>query len=484
LYDKIKLNDSVEWASKEENMVRVYNHQWFEYETFYRARNPLYDMDDPATVMLAKLRLDVIASQLKSYQPDGLDAGDLFDFNPSAEELTFDEATKRKLVGEFGSLIKPVPYKRKCYYTMVISGEHIFTKFKNVSQQGFSIQFKTGQYNERGKFWLGMCNAMIEPEKYYNKALTELMFAIASNSKGGVMVEEGAVEDLADFETKWAKTDAVIIVNEGALANQKIQEKARPALPTGLQDIITISEAAISSNGVDPAFLGEANNDETGILYKRRIRQIISKMWWVADASTLYQKEDARLCADLIRVWLQNNTGEWIRITGPDGADQFQQISEDMMAPAYDVDIQEAPQTPEDKEQVAGLISGMGDKYLSVQDIARASALHNQAVQMLPIDGDIKNQIAQTLVGNNQTVPLQQYQQLQQQLQAATSMLTQAQVEEIKSKTALNLAKVHESGATVREKVSSSFKNLEDAKQKHEETRVIQRHASSANITV
>lgn len=484
LYDKIKLNNTVEWSAKDEEMVRVYNHQWFEYETFYKAKNPIYETNDITLANIFKARLDLIKLQLKSYKPDGIDAGDLFDFDPLAPELVFDEQTKGKLVKEFGELIKPVGFKRKCFYTAVISGKHVFTAFKNVSQQGFSIKVKTGQYNERGKYWVGMVNSMIEPQKYYNKALTELMFTIAANSKGGVMVEKDAVEDIADFENKWAKTDAVIEVQAGAISGGKIQEKAKSAVPTGLENIITLSEKAIFDNGVDPAFLGQANAQETGILYKRRIRQIISKMWWIADAATLYQKDDARLCADLIRVWIQNNTGQWVRITGPDGADQFAQISEDMLAAEYDVDIQESPETPEDQEETAQFIGGIGDKYLSVGDIARASALHSEAVQMLPLDGDVKNRLSKVLVGDNQTVPMQQYQALQQQLAAVQNVLTQAQVEQLKSQTAKNIAQIDEIRASTKEKGSVTVKNFEDARQKNIETNIIRNRASSANISI
>lgn len=484
LYDKIKLDNTVEWSAKSEDMVRVYNHQWFEYETFYRAQNPLYVATDVFTAMHAKLRLDLIKSELKSYAPTGINAGDMFDFDPLAQELIFDAKTKTKLVAEFGDLIQPVDFKRKCFYTVVISGTHVFSKFKSICQQGFSIKFKTGQYNERGKYWIGMVNAMIEPAKYYNKSLTELMFTIASNSKGGVMVEEDAVEDISDFESKWAKTDAVIKVQSGALAAGKIQEKTRPAVPTGLENIITLSDAAIASNGVDPAFLGETNAQETGILYKRRIRQIISKMWWVADSITLYQKEDARLCADLIRVWVENNSGQWLRITGQDGADQFTQISEDMLAADYDVSIQEGVQSPEDKEETAQFIGGMADKYLSVGNMQVAGTLYAEAIEMLPLDGDVKNRLSTTLSGDNQVVPLAQYQQLQQQLAALQSQLTQAQVDEIKSKTMLNMAKVPETQASTRQKIAGSMKDIEDAHQKNVETQVIRKHAASASVAV
>lgn len=487
LYDKIKLDNSVEWSAKDEDMVRVYNHQWFEYETFYKAYNPLYVITDFDVAQHAKLRLDAIKSQLKSYSPDGIDAGDLFDFDPTKEELIFDEATKNKLVKEFGDMIQPVGFKRKCFYTVVISGKHVFNKFKSISQQGFSIKFKTGNYNERGKYWIGMVNSMIEPQKYYNKALTELLFTIAANSKGGVMVEEGAVEDIADFETKWAKTDATIIVRAGTLSNPtgaKIVQKTQGAVPTGLESIITLSDAAISANGVDPAFMGETNPQESGVLFKRRIRQIISKMWWVADAITLYQKEDARLCEDLIRVWVQNSAGQWVRITGQDGKDQFMTVSEDMLTAQYDVSIQEGAQTPEDQQETATLISGTADKYLSIGNAQVAGALYAEAMQMLPLDGNVKNRLMTVLSPDGQTVPMAQYQQLQQQLQQATSMLTQAQVNKLNSETELNQAKAQETGATIKEKGANTVKTFEDARQKNVETHVIKQHAAKADIHI
>lgn len=484
LYDKIKLDNSVEWSAKEEEMVRVYNHQWFEYETFYKAKNPLYSINDIMTAMHAKMRLDIIANGIKTNGPEDIDPRDPFQFNPTAPELVFDEATKRTLIQEFGDAIDPVSFKRKVFYTCVVSGKHVFHAFKSISQQGFSVKFKTGKYNERGKYWIGMVSAMIEPMRYYNKAVTEIMFTIASNSKGGVYVEEDAVEDIQDFESKYAKTDAVIMVASGALAAQKIQDKTRPAMPTGLENILMLCDQAIQQNGVDPAFLGQTNPDETGILYKRRIRQIISKMWWVADAITLYQEEDARLMGDLIPVWVENNSGQWIRITGQDGSDEFAVISTDMLAPEYSVTIQEGAETPEDKAETAQFIGSMADKYLSIGDAARAGALYAEAVELMPLDGDVKSRLSQTLVGDNQTVPLAQYQQVMQQLQMAQSVMTQAQVDEIKSKAALNYARVGETGASTREKGAGALQRLEDARQTNIETAIIKKHGARASVTV
>lgn len=480
LYDKIKLNNSVEWSAKEEDMVRVHNHQWFQFETFYRCKNPLYQITSVIDALHAKMRMDQIKDQLKSYTPDGIDAGDVFDFDPLAKDLTFDSVTKAKLVKEFGDQIDPIPYKRKCYYTAIISGDHVFKAFKSVSQRGFSIKFKMGQFNQRGKYWIGMVNAMIEPQKYYNKALTELMFTIACNSKGGVIVEEDAVEDIADFETKWAKTDGVVTVASGALAAGKIQEKTRPAVPTGLENIITLSDSAIAANGVDPAFQGQTNANETGILYKRRIKQILSKFWWVADAATMYQKEDARYCADLIRVWVDMNSGQWVNITGPDGADQFVQITQDLMAPDYDVALVEAPQSIEDQQETSELISQIGDKYMQAGDKVSAGTLFAQAIEMLPLDGDVQDKIISVLMPNQQIVPAAQAQQaiqaLQAQLQQLQSQLTQAQVAKIQSETAVNQAKVPELKASAHAKLAAGQKDIQEAQQRHVETSIIATH--------
>ena len=291
---------------------------------------------------------------------------------------------------------------------------------------------------------------MIEPQKYFNKTLTELMFTIAANSKGGVYVEEDAVEDIADFETKYAKTDGVIKVASGALAAGKIQDKARPAVPTGLENIITLSEQNISANGVDPAFLGDiGKEDQSGILFKRRIRQVISKFARYFDSIELYQKEDARLCGDLIPVWVQNNQGNMVRITGPDGAEDFIRLSEDMLAPEYDVTIQEAAMSADQKQETAILLSQYSDKLFSVGDVQAGKAFLIEAMQdMSGLDGDRRNRLAQVLQAQPQIDP-KQVQEMQAELQRLQGIIQSGEVEKTKSETAYNMARAEQMKANV-----------------------------------
>lgn len=469
IYDKIKLDNTVEWTSKESEMVRVYNHQWMEYETFYKAENPLYTVNDPLDALFMQMKLEGVKQNIKL--PGDTETEDMFAFDPKAQVLVFDEPTKRALMKAFGKTLTPIPFKRKVFYTAVVSGKYVFTWFKSVCQQGFSIKFKTGNWNRNRKMWMGMVNPMMEPQKYYNKALTELMFTIAANSKGGVYVEADAVEDIADFETKYAKTDGVITVNAGALVAGKIQDKARPAVPTGLENIITLSEANIAANGVDPSFLGDISKEDTsGILYKRRIRQVIAKFARYVDSITLYQKEDARLNADLIRVWVQNNQGEWVKITGPDGADDFVRLVEDMLAPDYDVSIQEASQSSDEKQETAIMLGNVAQQLLAGQDLPTAKAFLAESLGFMRLDGDVRNRLTEALQPQQQIDP-QQFQQMQQQLQQLQQYIQSGQTDKTKSETEKNLATAAKtlkdakiSEAEVPKTHAETVKTLEEAK--------------------
>lgn len=487
LYDKIKAEDSVEWSSKKEEKVRVYNHQWFEYETFYRAENPIYTAMTPEDALFIQSRLQFMQSQVKTeYAVDGIDSRDMFDFDPTKEILTLSEPLKKLFIQEFGK-IKLVPFKRKCFYTAVCSGRHIFKKFKSVSQQGFSIKFKTGVYNEAGGFFVGMVNAMMEPQEYYNKALTELMFTIAANSKGGVMVEEDAVEDVSDFEAKWAQTDAVITVRSGAIGQGKILQKTQAALPTGLESIIQISEASITSAGVNPAFLGDVSaQQDSGVLYKRRIRQIISKMARYMDSITLYQKEDARLCADLIRVWVENNAGEWMRITGDDNKDAFIQISEDMLAAEYEVSIQEASQTPEDRQETATMLGIYADKLAATGNLQAAAAFYAESLQNTNLDGDAKNRLIKVLQPQEtQQIDPAYVQQLEAQIQALQSEAAQKQNALIEAETELAKARAVTEQSKANQVHADMIKKMEEANRIGAENDIIQSgNYQTPNITI
>lgn len=470
-FDKVSYDTSLEWTNKDEQLVRVYNYQWFEYEKYYQADNPIYQFQNPQSVQLATMQMRAIVEAQEGFS-------DMFTFDPTAKILTFDRTIKADLVDIFGKFIQPVEFIRKRYHTAIVSGKTVFKSFSSICQQDFSIQFKTGTYDPTRKIWIGMVNNMMEPQLYYNKSLTELMFMIASNSKGGVIVEKGAVDDIQEFEQKYASTTAVLEVNEGANSKGMIQPKGQNIPTTGLDGLLVLTDACIAdAAGVDKSFLGSnENKQETGILFRRRIRQVVSTLAKYFDSITLYQKNNARLMLDYIRVWSENNEGALIELTDENGNYNTQELSQEPFMCEYGVTIQEAPQTPEDKEETAEMISTIGDKVAPINPQG-AMKIYAVAVKSLNLDAEDKKQIIEALTSQEQIDP-QEYEQLKQQVQLLSSETSKADVQnklaaadKYSADALLARAKIPAVRAEIHNKGASTVKALEEAQRTDAETR-------------
>lgn len=456
-YNKIK-EASLDWSDEKNEKVKVYFYQWYQYETFYRCENPIHLMQDPRLAAIMRIKLEMIAQDITQ------DQADMFAFDPNDELLTFDEEIKKKLEKLLGDKIEIYEYRRKAFYSAVISKDHVFTKYRNPCQQGFTIKFKTGDYDAKNKIWTGIVNSMKEPTLYYNKALTELMFIIGANSKGGVYIEEDAVDDVQKFEQQYAKTDAVIVVNPQAISGGKIQAKKEPQSATGYEQIVQMMGSDIQDvTGIDKAFLGSSENkQETGVLYKRRIRQVCSSLACYLDSVTLYQLEDARLLLDFLRIYAENNNGGLFSINGEDGKEQFLKISSSKLAAEYDVNIDEAPQTSEEKQEYAEILGGIAEK-LAPLDPAGAKLIFAISVKYLPLDFEDKQKITEALLPKQGQIDPAMVQKLQQQVQMLMSQASQAQLAEVQSKANANNAKASLDTAKIHEVGSVIIKNKADA---------------------
>lgn len=459
-YNKIK-EANVEWSDERANMVKVYFYQWVEYETYYRAENPTTSLKNPVAQQWAQMQLDALAQEFN----DGQD-NDQFTFNPRDEILSFDEEMKARLEEHFGKFVECFPFKRKVFYTAVLSKGHIFTKYRSICQNGFSVKFKTGDYDSKNKIWTGMVNPMMEPTLYYNKALTELMFTIGVNTKGGWFIEKSAVEDVSDFEQKVAKTDSVIVLEDGALTSAggpKVKAKREGYAPTGYEGVITLTDKAlVDANGIDKAFLGSSENkQETGILLKRRIKQVVSALACYFDSITLYQVEEARLLLDYLRVYAENNAGGLFHVIGPDGRRQFLQISSDKLAPDYDVTPGEAPESQEEKLENAEIITGVADKLLQINPRG-AMMLYSIAIKYMPLDSDDLQQILKVLVPQAPNLDPAYVQKLEQQVKELTSQATEAQMQKLLAEIAKTHAQTVDIGAQTAVRGATQTKTEQD----------------------
>ncbi len=360
-----KTSIRIDRTVQEEDMVQVYNYQWWEFETYYRIDNPIFDdrLDDETKLLFLQMMSGLKEENIERMEDDvegavlnAEIADDLFEFNPEAEIIIANSKIRNALkilFNEFGLGIEETQHRRKVLFTAIISGENVLSEFKSPDQNGFTIKFKTGDYDEFNKTWQGIVDQLREPSKYSNKALTEILYTIASNSKGGVMYEESAVSDPKRFEEQYASTTAAIQVNDGALSGGAIQPKAQASLPTGYENVLEISKQAMfETTGVNPEFLGASENKQvSALLEAQRIEQVTSTLAVYFDSITLFQRENARLIFTYMRVLSENNSEMMFRVIGDDNTITYRKVDPDALTSEYEIDIQEAPTTPAQKDQ-------------------------------------------------------------------------------------------------------------------------------------
>lgn len=459
-------------SQKDEDLVQIFYYQWWQFEKYYRIDNPIYE---ESIDILTRRELLTAMQQIKEdITQDQEDADpkvveDLFEFDPEARELVVTTKTRgvlNEIFDTFGVKQEEVRHKRKVYYTALISKENVFRVFKAPDQNGFTIKFKTGDYDEVRGVWHGMVDQLREPSRYANKALTEILYVIASNSKGGVMYEEDAVRDTKRFETQWATTDAAIRVNAGALSGNKIKPKVQSALPSGYENVLAVAKAAMfETSGVNPEFLGSSENRQvSALLEAQRIEQVVSTLATYFDSISLYQKEHGRLMLTNMRVLFENNPDLIFKALNQKGQAIFDQLDEGALLSEYLIDVQEVPSTPVQKAENLRVMVDIADKML----LSGGPNLYPLLIDDLPIPQSQKEKM-RTIMDPELTPEQQQQKQKQQQLIERKTNLDLAEQETDISKKQIDITKVEADIANTNAGTSKTgaetVKTIEEAEQ-------------------
>lgn len=474
-YGGIQDKIGYEYVDPERKMVRVYFYQWFEIEKFDRVENPLLKMSNPELAQLLFQALGSVEYEMED---------ELFAFNPNAQILTITKDNRsrvREIFELFEIPYRPVTDKRKVFYTAIVSGDRVFSRYKSPSQQGFTIKFKTGDRDEVNHLWMGVVSSMRDPQRYYNKSLTELMLIIAGNSRGGVMVEQSAIDNVQEFERKWAMHNSAMVVQDGALSGGKIQPKATPKLQSGYEEILAISDANVSKvTGIDESFFGAiAGGNETAMLQRQRIKQATTTLALYMDAIALYAKEQARLMLTFMRLLSQASDGTIFNMNDDDGNQIFEVLSPQFFAEEYEVAIGEAPETPLQKEYYTTTLIDLGRSMQAIGD-PRYSQVYAAAVKYMPIPNRDKNQIVELLLGEQP-----QDQQMVQTIELLQNRIAQLEGQSEQARLAKMTAETEKIMSDVRYKELEGREKVEDIEAKSIENDIMAtKPLNDVNVTI
>lgn len=219
------------------------------------------------------------------------------------------------------------------------------------SKKGFSFNCITGKRDNTEGTWFGLVRAMKDPQKWSNKWRSQLLHIINSNAKGGIIAEEGAFSDQREAEETWAQPDAITWVNPGGI--EKIQPKPQAAFPAGHQYLTESAEDALRKvSNISLELLGMAEMNQPGVLEHQRKQSGMTALQPLLDSLRAYRKIKGVLILDYIQNYFSDN--RLIRISGENG-EQYVPLVRQASA-EYDIIVDEAPTSPNQKERVWGLL--------------------------------------------------------------------------------------------------------------------------------
>lgn len=324
-----------------------------------------------------------------------------------------------------------------------VVGEKTVTRIRNVfigseilgketealGKTNFSLQFITAYIDRVTGLPYGLMRMMKDPQKWANKWMSQALHILNTNAKGGVMYEEGSIEDIREFEKNWARNDKAVKVGAGALTSGAIQEKTMANMPSGFFQMM---EFAISSvrevTGISLELMGNREATQAASLEFQRRQAGMSLLSPMFDNLKRYRRNHAKLMLHIIQEYL--NDGRLIRIVGDTGA-QYVPLALDADL-QYDIIIDDQVNSPDMKLMIWRLLQPL------------LPTLPPQ-IQLALLDySPLPTTVIEKIKEAAQNIGPSEAEKQAEQLQLAREA---AEIEKLKSETAENYAQAQHAGS-------------------------------------
>lgn len=365
------------WYDPKNGKILVIHYQ-------YREREPYYRVGDPET-------------------------GRVIEF----EEKRFNRIKNR--VDEMG--VTYVKQHRWVYHQAFIAGKTILQESDTPVDGAFSYHCVTAKRDEEHGTWYGLSRAMRDPQKWANKFFSQAMHVFNSNPKGGLIIEDDAVDDKRNFEDTWAAPDSVTWVNDGAIASGKIQVKDMGGYPASLDKLLAFAISSIRDvSGVNLELLGMANREQAGVLEVERKKAALVILAPLLNSLRRYRKMAGRALLAFMREYIPEGT--MMRLT-----DKAVPFFKDDEVVQYDIVVDTAPNSPNLKQEV----------WAQMQNILPAMVkagvpIPPSIIRFSPLPESVSDEMIKYIEERSQVDPqmgekMQQMQQEMQKLQEENKQL-------------------------------------------------------------
>lgn len=312
-------NDQSGKVDKQLKKVRLVEAQWWEHVTTYRVLDPFTN-----------------------------------------KEISLDEDEYHLLVDRLAMMRQPEPMavkQRTRAYWRAFLGQRILAKWRGPEKGGFTWKCMTGDRDRNKGIWYGIVRAMIDPQCWANKWMSQSLHILNTGAKGGIIAERDAFEDSRQAEDDWASPDAIVWANPGAIRDGKVMPRPQNQVPTQLPDLLTLAISSIRDcTGINLELLGLVEKEQPGILEHMRKQAGMTVLASLFDSLRRYRKEQGRLMLWYITSFLSD--GRLVKIGSAQDA-QYIPLIRDPDTVIYDVIVDDTPTSPNMKEQAFGVLMQM-----------------------------------------------------------------------------------------------------------------------------
>lgn len=305
-----------------------------------------YEDDDDQSELHDQDTVTIVHLQYKSRVPVYMVAAQ--DGGPKTE-VEADQLKALQARADMVGMQLAVSKKTKLVVKNVFIGAKVLQTGDALCKTHFSWNCVTA-YKEHGTgTFYGLMRLMKDPQRWANKWMSQALHILNSNAKGGLLVEDDAVDDMRKFEEDWARTDKVTKVNSGALVAGKIKEKQQTPMPAGFFQMMEFAIQSVRDvTGVSVELLGMREATQAASLEQQRKQAGMTIIAPLFDNLKRYRRDHGKLMLYIIQNYLAD--GRLVRIVGKEGA---QYVPLALQADAkYDIVVDDQPNTPDQKMQI------------------------------------------------------------------------------------------------------------------------------------
>lgn len=243
--------------------------------------------------------------------------------------------------------IRYAKQNRRVYYRAFFCGDALLDGGLSPCQDGFTFTPITGKRDRNTISWYGVTRVMKDPQRWANKWLSQAVYILNANAKGGLLAETDAFVDPKKAEAEWARPDSITLLQPGGL--EKVKEKVPAPYPSGFDRLMSFAlESLPMVTGINLEALGLANREQAGVLESQRKQAAYGILAPFFDSMRLYRREQGRILLSYLRHYIAD--GRWIRLLGK-GADAAIQLNKLPDSVSFDIIVDQAPTAPDVKQR-------------------------------------------------------------------------------------------------------------------------------------